>query len=171
MSLSFAVLVHGVPCCTTMSSFCFDLPADLLPIIYHSVPLMVHLLSFIRATCLAYFHFEVVTSSAISDILVFCLMMVFCILSFSFTFSIVLSLANYLDSSFSATTLVRNHVWHPYTIVSKTHWLKTFPSRCIGSACLERVLCISQKHSFLLLFLSNLLPLVCFPLLLFVLDI
>ena len=57
LSLSFAVLVHTAPCCPTMSSLQrhFGLPTDLTPFICHSVLPVVHLLSFIRAMCLASF--------------------------------------------------------------------------------------------------------------------
>ena len=58
LSLSFAVLVHTAPCCPTMSSpqRRFGLPTDLTPFICHSLILIIHLLSFIRAMCLAHFH-------------------------------------------------------------------------------------------------------------------
>ena len=61
--LSFAILVHTPPCCPTMSSLQrrFGLPTDLTPSVCHSVLLIVHLLSFIRAMCPARFHFVLVT--------------------------------------------------------------------------------------------------------------
>ena len=64
------------------------LPTDLAPFICHSVLLMFHLLSFIRAMCPAHFHFVLVTYWTTSVALVLCLMMVLRILSFSLTFSI-----------------------------------------------------------------------------------
>ena len=50
-SLSFAILVHTAPCCTTMSSLHrrLGLPTDIAPFIFHPVHLMVHPLPFIRA--------------------------------------------------------------------------------------------------------------------------
>ena len=48
------------------------------------------------------------------------------ILSFSLTLSIFLSIARWLVSSFFTNAFVRDHVWHPYVIAGKTHWLKIF---------------------------------------------
>ena len=73
----------------------------------------------------------------VSVTLVLCLMMVLQILSFSLTFSNFLSIARWLLSSFSTNALVRDHVWHPYVIAGKTHWLKTFLFRLVGR-CLSR---------------------------------
>ena len=78
LSLSFAVLVHTAPCCPTMSSLQrrFGLPTDLTPFICHSVLLIVHLLSFVRAMCPAHFHFVLVTYWTMLATLVLCLMVV-----------------------------------------------------------------------------------------------
>ena len=54
--------------------------------------------------------------------LVLCLMMVFQILPFSLTFSIFLSMARWLVSSFFTNAFVRDRVWHPYVIAGKTHF-------------------------------------------------
>ena len=100
LSLSFAILVHTAPWCPTMSSLQrFGLPSDLTPFIYHSVLLMVQLLSFIRAMCRAHFHFSLVTYWTMSVTLVLCLMMVLRILYFSLACSIFLSMARWLVSS------------------------------------------------------------------------
>ena len=69
--------------------------------------------------------------------LVLCLMTVLQILSYSLTLSILLSIANWLVSSFLTNAFVRDHVWHLYVIAGKTHWLKTFLFRLIGR-CLSR---------------------------------
>ena len=92
---SFSILVHTAPCCPTMSSLqrCFGLSTDLTPFICHSVLLIVHLLSFIRAMCLVHFHFVLVMNWTMSVTLVLCLMMVLWILSFSLTLSIFPSMA------------------------------------------------------------------------------
>ena len=78
LSLSFAVLVHTVLCCPTMSVLQrrSGFPINLTPFIYHSVLSMVTLLSFIRAMCPAYFHFACVAYSAMSVTLVLCLAMI-----------------------------------------------------------------------------------------------
>ena len=62
LSLSFAVLVHTAPCCQAMQSLQrrFGLPTDLTSFVCHSMLLIVHLLSFIRAMCPAHFHFVLV---------------------------------------------------------------------------------------------------------------
>ena len=113
------------------------LPTDLTPFISHSVLLIVHLLSFIRAMCPVHFLFALVTYWTMSDILVCCLIMVLRILSFSLTFSIFLSMARWLVSSFFTNAFVRDHVWHPYAIAGKTNWLNTFLFRLVGR-CLCR---------------------------------
>ena len=74
---SFSVrcfLVHTGLCCPTMPSLQrrFGLPTDLAPFICHSVLLIVHLSSFIRAMYPAHFNFVLVTYWT----LVICLMMV-----------------------------------------------------------------------------------------------
>ena len=123
LSLSFAVLVHTTPCCPTMSPLQrrYGLPADLTPFIFHSVLLIVHLLSFIRAMCPVHFHFLLVSFWTMSVTLVLCQILVLRILSFSLTLIISLSMVHWLVSSFFTNTLVRDHVWHPYVIAGKTH--------------------------------------------------
>ena len=106
------------------------LPTYLTRLICHSVLLIVHLLSFIRAMCPAHFHFVLFTYWTMSVTLVLCLMMVLRILSFSLTVSIFLSIARWLVSS--VFTNVRDHVWRPYVIAGKTHWLNTFLFRLMG---------------------------------------
>ena len=115
----------------------FGLPADLTPSVCHSVLLIVHLLSFIRAMCPAHFHFVLVMYWTMCITLVLCLMVVLRILSSSLTLSILLSLARWLVSSFFTNAFVRDYVWHPYVIAGKTHWLKTFLFKLIGR-CLSR---------------------------------
>ena len=144
---SFAILIHTAPCCPTMSSLQrrFGLLTDLTSSVWHSVLLLVHLLSFIRAMCPAHFHFVLVTYWIMSFTLVLCLMVVLRILSFGLTLNILLSIALWLVSSFSINAFVRDHVWHPYVIAGKTHWLKTFLFRLIGRYLLRRFLCTFQK--------------------------
>ena len=115
----------------------FGFPTDLTPSACHSVLLIVHLLSFIRAMCPAHFHFVLVTYWTMSVTLVLCLMAVLRILSFSLTLSILLFIARWLVSSFFTNAFVRDHVWHPYVIAGKTHWLKTSLFRLIGR-CMSR---------------------------------
>ena len=115
----------------------FGLPTDLTPSVCHSVLLIVHLLSFIQAMCPAHFHFVLVTYWTMSVTLVLCLVVVLRIMSFGLTLSILLSIARWLVSSFFTNAFVRDHVWHPYFIAGKTHWLKTFLFRLIGR-CLSR---------------------------------
>ena len=116
---------------------CSGLPTDLTPFICHSVLLIVHLLSFIRAMCPPHFHFALVTYWTMSVTLVLCLMLVLRILSFSLALGILLSMAGWLVSSFFTNAFVRDHVWHPYAIAGKTHWLKTFLFKLLGR-CLSR---------------------------------
>ena len=118
----------------------FGLPTDLTPSICHSVLLIVHLLFFVRAMCPAHFHFVLLTYWTMSVTLVLCLMMVLRILSFSLTLSIHISIARWLVSSFFTNAFVIDHVWHPYVIAGKTHWLKTFLFRLTGR-------CLSSKMS------------------------
>ena len=115
----------------------FGLPSNLTPSVCHSVLLIVHLLSFIRAMCPAHFHFVLVTYWTMSVTLVLCLMVVRRFLSPSLTFSILLSIAHWLISSFFTNAFARDHVWHPYVIAGKTHWLNTFLFKLIGK-CLSR---------------------------------
>ena len=115
----------------------FGLPNDLTPFISHCVLLIMDLLSVIRAMCPAHSHFLLVTYWTMSVTLVLCLMMVLQILSFSLTLSILLFIARWLVSSFFTYAFVRDHVWHPYVIAGKTHWLKTFLFRLTGR-CLSR---------------------------------
>ena len=72
--------------------------------------------------------------------LVLYLMMVLRIPTFSLTLSIFLSMVCWLLSRFIANAFVRDYFWHPYAIVGKTHWLKTFPFRLMGR-------CMSKKIS------------------------
>ena len=114
--------------------------------------LIVRLLSFIRAKCPAHFDFVLVTYWTMSATLVLCLMVVLIILSFSLTLSILLSIACWLASSFFTNAFVEDHVWHPYVIAGKTHWLKTFLFR-LRRRCLSRKISLYfPKHSILLLF-------------------
>ena len=145
----------------------FRLPTDLTPFICHSVRLVVHLLSLIRATCPAHFYFVLVTYWTMSVNLVLCLMMVSWILSFSLTLSIFLSIVYWLISSccffvfvclfvclfvFFTNAFVRNHLWHPYVIAAKTHWLKTFLFRLMGRCLSRKISLYIPKHCMLLLF-------------------
>ena len=112
-----------------------------MPFIFHSVLLMVHLLSFICAMYPAHCHFTLgmYCTMSISITLVLCLTMVLWILSFSLTFSIFLSVAHWLVSSFFPNALLRDHVWHPYVIGGKTHRLKTFLSRLKGRCLFRKI--------------------------------
>ena len=71
--------------------------------------------------------------------------------SFSLALSIFLSMARLLVSSFFTNAFVRDHVWHPYVIAGKRHWLKTFVFRLVGR-------CLSRKIS---LYFSKTLHLAC----------
>ena len=102
------------------------LRTDLTPCICHSVRLIVHLLSFIRSMYPAHFHSVLVTYWTTFVTLVPCLMVVLRIFSFSLTLSIFLSMGRWFLPSFFTNAFVRDHVWHPYVIAGKTHWLKTF---------------------------------------------
>ena len=137
----------------------FGFPIDLTPFVCHSVLLIVYLLSFIQAVCLAHFHFTLVTYGTMSVTLVLCLMKVLQILSFSLIFSIFLSMAHWLVSSFFANAFVRDHVWHPHVIAGKTQWLKTFLFRLIGRF-LSRKICLDTFRNTPLCFYSyrNFLP-------------
>ena len=73
----------------------FGLPTDLTPSVCHSVLLIVHLLSFIRAMCPAHFHFVLVTYWTKPVTLVLCLMMVLRILSLSLALRMFLSATDY----------------------------------------------------------------------------
>ena len=76
--LSFTILAGTTPCCPRMSSLQprLGLPTDPTPFTCHSVLLMVHPLSFIRATCPAHFNNALVTYWTVSVTVVLCLMMV-----------------------------------------------------------------------------------------------
>ena len=130
--MSIAIFVHTAPCCPTMSSLlrCFGLPADLTHVICHCVLLIVHSYSFIWLMCPAHFHLVFVTYGTTYVTLVLSLMMMLQIQSFSLTLSIFLSMVRVTD-----------HVWHPYVIVGKTHWLKTFLFRLMGR-CLSRLIAL-----------------------------
>ena len=91
----------------------------------------------IQVMCPAHFDFVLVSYWTMSVTLVLCLIMVLRILSFSLTFSIFLSVSRWLVATFFTNYFVRNHVWHPYIIAGKTHWLKTFLFRLTGR-CLSR---------------------------------
>ena len=54
----------------------FGLPTDLTPSVCHSVLLLVHLVSFIRAMCPSHFHYVLVTYWTMSVTLILCLMVV-----------------------------------------------------------------------------------------------
>ena len=122
--------------------------------------LIVHLLSFIWVMCPAHFHFILVLHWTMSVTLVLWIMMMLRILSFSVTFSIFLSMALWLASSFFTNAFVRYHVWHPYVISGKTHWLKTFFLDSWEGACPQRFpscfysyrnfLCCSDFHIYCL---------------------
>ena len=66
-------------------------------------------------------------------------MMMLRILSYSLTFSIFLSMARWLVSSFFTNAFVTDHVWHPYIIAGKTHWLKTFLFRLMRRCLLREI--------------------------------
>ena len=93
--LSFAFLDHVTPSHRWISSLhlLLGLPLDLFPsLTCHSVHLIVHLLSFMRATCPAHFHFSLVISSMISYTFVFSHIYRFGIVCISFIPSIFLSI-------------------------------------------------------------------------------
>ena len=123
---AFSALYCPCPYCSLlpqMSSFQrFGLPTDLTPFICYSVLIMIHQLSFIRAMRAAHFHLELVTYSTMSVTPFLCLLMLSRIKSFSLTFSIFVSIARWSVSSFFTNALVRDHIWHPCVIASKTHW-------------------------------------------------
>ena len=100
-----SMLPHNVISPTTLWS-----STDLTRSICHSVLVIVHLLSFIRAMCPAHFHFALVTYWTLRVTLVLCLIMLLQILSFSLTLSIFLSMAPLLASCFFTTAFVRDHV-------------------------------------------------------------
>ena len=72
----------------------------------------------------------------------------------------------------SLLVLATDHVWHPYVIRCKTHWLKIFLLRFMGKCLSEKTSLYFPKNdpSRLLLF-SKLLAWCCFSWLLFVPDI
>ena len=114
----------------------FGLPTDLTPFICHSVlQLSFH---FVLVT---YWTMSVtlVPCLMMSVTLVLCLMMVLRILTFSLTISIFLSMARWLLSSFFTNAFVRDHVWHPYVIAGKTHWLKTFLFILMGRCLFRKI--------------------------------
>ena len=130
----------------------FGLLTDLTPSVCHSVLLIVHLLSFIRAICPAHFHFVLATYWTMSVTLVLHLIMVLHILSFSLTLGILLFKARWLVSSFFTNAFVRDHVWRPYVIAGKTHRLKTFLCRLMGRCLSRKISLYFPKNSILLLF-------------------
>ena len=97
LSLSFAILVHTVLCCPTMSFVQrrFGLPTDLTPFICHSVLLITH-----SGDVSSPFPFTLVRYWTMSVTLVLCLRTLLPILSCSLTFSTFLSMAHWLVSSF-----------------------------------------------------------------------
>ena len=125
----------------------FGLQTDLTPFICHSVLLIVHLLSFIWVMCPAHFHFVLVMywTMSVTLVLCLCLMMVLRILSFSLPLSILLSISRWLVSSFFSNAFMTDHVWHPYVIAGKTHWLKAFVFRLMGR-CLSRKILNETTH-------------------------
>ena len=135
LSLSFVILVYTAPCCPTMSCLQrrFGPPTDITPFIYHSVLLNSPSIIFHTGDVSSPFPFRVgyvldyVCHSGL------CLK----ILSVNFTFSICLSMARWVVSSFFTNAFVRDHVWHPCVIAGKTHWLATFLFRLMGR-CLSR---------------------------------
>ena len=95
---SFSVLCYSRPYRSLLphniiSPTTFWSSDDLTRSVCHSVLLLVHLLSFIRAMCPAHFNFVLVTYWTMSVTLVLYLMLVLRILSFSLTVSILLSIA------------------------------------------------------------------------------
>ena len=139
------------------------LPTDITPFICHSVLLIVHLLSSRQA----HFHFALVTHWTMYVTLVLCLK----ILSVNFTFSICLSMARWVVSSFFTNAFVRNHVWHPCVIAGKTHWLATFLFRLMGRFLSRKISLYFPKTLHPAFILIETSCLFCFPLLLFVPDI
>ena len=92
LSLSFAILFHATPCCSSSHLSNDVLVVRLiLPSVCQFVLLTVHLLSFIRAMCPGHFYFALVTYWTMSVTLVLCLMVVLRILPFCLTLSILLS--------------------------------------------------------------------------------
>ena len=61
-------------------------------------------------------------------------------------------MAHWFVSSFFTNAFVRDHVWHPYVIAFKKHWLETFLFRLMGRCLSKKVSLYFQKHSILLLF-------------------
>ena len=98
--------------------------------------------------------------------------MVLQILSFSLTFSSFLYMARWLVSSFFSNAFVRDHVWHPFVISGKTHWLKTFLFRLMGRRQSRKISLYFPKtlHP-AFIHIEIVMVLFCFPLLLFVPDI
>ena len=92
--------------------------------------LLVPLLSIVREMCPAFFSLHclyiqlrlILWGFFFFFFFFWCLMRVSQILSVTLTFSIFLSIARWLVSSFSTTAFMRGNVWHPYVIVGKTHF-------------------------------------------------
>ena len=101
----------------------------------------------------SHFNFALATYSTMPVTLVLCL--VLWILSFSLTFSIFLSIVLWSISSFFTDAFTRDHTWHLYVIVGKTHWLKSILFRFMGR-CLPRKISLhfTKTHSIIFLFLS-----------------
>ena len=149
------------------------LPSDLTPFVCHSVLLIVHLLSFIRAICPAHFHFALIAYWTVSVTLVLYRVMVLQILSFSLTFSIFLSVTHWPVSSFFTNVCLFLFVFCCF-FFGKRPCLASKCHRCLNTflvILMGRCLCTFQKHSLPLSSLPRLLALVYFPLLLFVSDI
>ena len=79
--------------------------------------------------------------------LVLCLMMELRILSFRLTLGILLSIARWIVSVFFTNVFERDHVWHPYAIAGKTHWLKDLSFWTHGMVPVQKDFSVRSKNS------------------------
>ena len=87
-----------------------------------------------------------------------CLMVVLWSLSFSLTFSIFLSMARWLVSSFFTNTFMRNHVWHPYVIAVRHTVCRLSFLDWREGACPERFSVLSKNSPSCIYSYRNSLP-------------
>ena len=74
-------------------------------------------------------------------------------------------------SSFFTDAFVRDHVWHPYVVASKTHWLMTFLFRLVGRCQSRKISLYFPKTLYPAFILFKISCLILFQLLPFVPDI
>ena len=128
----------------------FGLPPDLMPFSRHSVLLMVHLLPFIPAMCLAYFHFTLVMYWTMSVTLVLCLIMVLQLLFLFFVGFFTWHLAFSFPWLFGLFQVSLLTLWetmlgiHMPLLVRHTGWRPFFLDSWEG-AYAERRLCTFKK--------------------------